>query len=275
MRRWKYAVAATQEALKKAPILLHGDICECLRTAAVIGFDAIEYHARENTEFDYDTIRKTMEETGCKISMFSTGLLYSQGGFSLTNEDPEKERIAVDGILRYIDIAAKLGAGVVIGLVRGHIRDASSREVYFERLSKNLRLLDKVASEKGVSINIEAINHYETDVCVSARETVAYLEANDLNNCNVHLDTYHMLLEEEDYPKAIRTAGKRLGYVHFADTTRWYPGSGYMDFKPIFKALDEINYDGYLSIECFPHEDGISTASKGLKYLKAIEEAIC
>lgn len=275
MRRWKYAAAAAQDAPKTVPILFTGDICDCLRNAAAVGFDAIEYHARESTEFDYDVIRKTMEDTGCKISMMSTGRLYTQGGFSLTSEDPQKEKTAVDGILRYIDMAAELGAGIVIGLARGSIKDASSREAYFERLSRNLRLLDAVASEKGVPINIEAINHYETDACMSAMETVAYLNANNFKNCYVHLDTFHMLLEEEDYPKAIRIAGKRLGYFHLADTTRWYPGSGYMDFKTILKTLYEINYNGYLSIECFPHEDAISTAIKGLKYLKTIEETIC
>lgn len=275
MRRWKYAVSAAPEAPKTAPILFTGDICDCLRNAAAAGFDAIEYHTRENAEFDYDVIRKTMEETGCKVSMIVTGRLYTQGGFSLTSENPDNEKTAVEGMLRYIDMASELGAGIVIGWAKGNIREASSREAYFERLFRNLKLLDNVASEKNVAINIEVINHYEVDVCLSALETFAYLDANDLNSCYVHLDTFHMLLEEEDYPKAIRIAGRRLGYMHFADTTRWYPGSGYMDFKSILRTLDEIDYDGYLAIECFPHENAFSTASKGLKYLKAIEGTIC
>lgn len=274
MKAWRYAASAAPDAPKTAPILFVGDICECLRNASAAGFDAIEYHTRETTQFDYDKIRKTMEETGCKISMIVTGRLYTQGGFSLTSEDPENERVAVDGMLRYIDMAAELGAGIVIGWAKGNLRESSSREAYFERFFRNLKVLDKVAAAKNVPINIEVINHYEVDVCMTARETAAYLAENDFESCYVHLDTFHMVLEEEDYPQAIRTAGSRLGYVHFADTSRWYPGSGYMDFKPILKTLNEIDYNGYIAIECFPHEDRVSTAKNGLQYLKAVEATV-
>lgn len=83
-----------------------------------------------------------------------------------------------------------------------------------------------------------------------------------------------MMLEEEDYPQAIRAAGKRLGYFHFADSTRWYPGSGYFDFKTILRTLDEVDYHGYLSIECFPRENAGETALKGLRYLKTLEDTM-
>ena len=259
---------------KTAPILFTGEICDCLRRAAAAGFDAIEYHTRETAEFDYDAIRKTIEETGCRISMIVTGRLYTQGGFSLTSEDSENEKTAVAGMLRYIDMAAEVEAGIVIGWAKGNIREASSKGVFFERFFRNLKVLDEAAAAKNVPINIEVINHYEVDVCMTARETAAYLAANDFKSCYVHLDTFHMMLEEEDYPKAIQTAGSRLGYFHFADSTRWYPGSGYIDFKSILKTLDEVDYDGYLSIECFPHEDAEETARKGLQYLKAVEAAV-
>lgn len=274
MKAWKFGISAAPEAPNSAPILLTGPICDCLRKAAELGYDAIEYHTREHAEFDYDEIRRTMEDTGCRISMIVTGRLYTQGGFSLTSEDPENEQAAVEGMLKYIRMAAEVGAGLVIGWAKGKISDAASREVYFARLTKNLQILDAAAAEAKVPIVIEVINHYEVDAFLTAAELAAYLKAQNFHSIYAHLDTYHMELEEEDYPAAIRAVGQQLGYVHFADSTRWYPGSGYMEFAPILKALDEVGYEGYLTIECVPRTDRYETARKGLAHLKAIAEAI-
>ena len=271
MEAWKYAVSAAPAAPKTAPILLTGDICDCLRQASGLGFDAIEYHTRENVDFDYDLVQKTMEEIGCKVSMIVTGRLFTEGGLSLTSNDVYKEKQALQGMMKYIDMASQLQAGLVLGWAKGRIRDAESRESYFEKLTDNLKILDQLAGEKKVPIVIEVINHYETDAFVTSRELVDYLQQNEFQNCYVHLDSFHMLLEEENYTVAIKTAGERLGYFHLADTTRWYPGSGYMDFREIFQVLDAIHYEGYMTIECFPHEDAYETARNGLQYLKRTE----
>lgn len=274
MRKWKYGVSAAPDAPKTAPILLKGDICHCLREAAAIGFDAIEYHTRENAEFDIAEIKRTMQETGCRISMLVTGRLYTEGHYSLTSEDPENEKTALEGLLRYIDMAAALECGIVIGWAKGNIRESSSRESYFKKLTKNLKILDQSAFEKNVPIVIEVINHYEVDVFMTAEETSAYIQEQGFKSCFVHLDTFHMSLEELNFVKAIQTAGPRLGYVHLADTTRWYPGSGYMDYKPIMRTLEQAGYSGYLTIECFPHENAKETAEKGLRYLKVLEDSL-
>ena len=56
--------------------------------------------------------------------------------------------------------------------------------------------------------------------------------------------------------------------------SRWYPGSGYINFEEILEALDQIGYEGYLSVECFPHDDNINTASKALGYMKKLDETM-
>lgn len=274
MKNWKFGISAAYSAPKTAPILLTGDICDCLRKAAQLGFDAIEYHTRETAVFDYDQIRRTMEETGCRISMIVTGRLFTEGGFSLTSEDADNRKQALDGMLKYVDMAAAVGAGLVLGWAKGNIRNTSGADSYFARLTESLKVIDAYAAQKQVPVNIEVINHYEVDAFLTARELAAYLDKNQFQSCFVHLDTFHMQLEEEDYVEAIHTAGKRLGYVHFADSTRWYPGSGYMNYRDILKALRDVDYQGYLTIECFPHEDNEDTARKGLATLKAAVDAL-
>ena len=134
--------------------------------------------------------------------------------------------------------------------------------------------MDAAAAEKNVPVVIEVINHYEVDVFTTAAQLAEYLQQNGFRSVYAHLDTFHMQLEEESFTKAIRSVAGKLGYFHIADSTRWYPGSGYLDFKEILRALEEIGYDGYLALECFPHEDNEDTARKGLQYMKFIQQTI-
>ena len=86
----------------------------------------------------------------------------------------------------------------------------------------------------------------------------------------LHIDTYHMNIEEADIGAAIGAAGGYIGHVHLADSDRWYPGHGHYDFQETFQALKDIGYDGPVAIECsnFPNED--VCGEKGLEYVTGI-----
>jgi sugar phosphate isomerase/epimerase len=94
-----------------------------------------------------------------------------------------------------------------------------------------------------------------------------FIEKNKLENCFVHLDTFHMGIDETDPAAAIQLCGKKLGYMHLADNSRCYPGSGQFDFRKILQALDTIEYGGYLSVECLPKPDGITAARYAIKHV--------
>lgn len=272
MKKWKYALSAAPEAPDDAPILLTGDICTCLRNAASLGYDAIEYHTRETADLPYDEIIRTMQETGCRISMIVTGRIATQGGLHLVSDDPEKERACVEGFHRYVDMASKLGAGLVIGWAKGNVHSPADLPLYYERLAHNLGIIERYAAEKCVPIVIEVINHYEVSVFQTADLLMKFLAANDLPNCKAHLDSFHMFVEEVDIHAAIDQCSGRLGYVHLADYGRYEPGHGKFDFESMLKHLDEIGYDGYLAIECKHIGDRMETARKGIEYLKQLEQ---
>lgn len=271
MKEWKFGVSSTDEAPESAPLLLKGSIVDNLRTAASLGYQAIEVHTREDVELDYDRIRECMEETGVKIAQIVTGRLNTEGMCSLMDDRPYVTEAAMQGMYRYLDMAAKLEAGIVIGWVKGNVPPGKTPGKYMERLARNLKLLNDCAREKKVPISIEVINHYEVNVFTTSRSLAVFLEQYDLDNCYIHLDTYHMNLEENSFAEAIRAAKGRLGYFHIADNQRWYPGSGQLDFASIFAALEEIGYDGYVTVECFPRGDGRAAAEKAITYLKSLK----
>ena len=270
MSRWKWGVSTVDTAPESAPLLLQGTVEENLIKAGALGFDAIEIHTRETVDWNLNRIKHVMETTGVRIAQIVTGKLNTEGHCSLTSDRPYVTEACLKGMKSYIDLAGALSADIVLGWIRGNVPPGCDSGKYRNRLAKNLRILSAYGAERGVKINIEVINHYETNLFNTSEELADFLTEYDLQNCFIHLDSYHMMLEETDFRKAIRTAGNRLGYFHVADSTRWYPGSGNLDLSAIMDALKEIEYDGYVTIECFRHGDGEATAEKGLEYLKQI-----
>jgi sugar phosphate isomerase/epimerase len=158
-----------------------------------------------------------------------------------------------------------------VGWVKGSVPKGGDREKYLDRLAKNLRILAAYGADRGVPLNLEVINRYETNILNTAEETLSFLDTHALNNCFVHLDSFHMGIEETDMSAAIGRCGSRIGYVHLADNTRGYPGSGSFDFRGILGALDEAGYGGWLSVECLPDPSGPLAAERAIAFLKKID----
>lgn len=265
---WKFAVSSADAAPQSAPILLQGSICENLVKAANLGYHAIEVHTRENVELDYKEIEKTSKECGAKVCMIITGRLNTEGQGNLIDDRRYVVDSTMDGMRQYIDMAQKLGADIVIGWVKGNIPAGVDRGKYLKRLAGNLRILSKYGKERGVKLNLEVINHYEVNIFTTAQETLSFIEDYNLDNCYVHLDSFHMGLEECNPLDAIRLCKDKIGYVHVADSTRRYPGSGQFDFPKILHTLEEVGYQGYVSVECFPYPDGQTAAKNAIEFLK-------
>ncbi len=113
----------------------------------------------------------------------------------------------------------------------------------------------------------EVINRYETNLFTSVAELRDFLIQWNLPGCRIHLDTFHMNIEEADMVRAIEIAGDSLGYFHVADSNRLAPGRGHLDFSAMFAALERVGYHGTISLECIPQPDSLSTGAEGYLYL--------
>ena len=212
--------------------------------------------------------------TGLAAGMMAAAMTMNVFGAQIT-EDKAKS-IALDhaGEKEENLFSVKLEADIVIGWVKGNVPKGGKREKYLDRLAKNLRILAAYGAERNVKLNLEVINRYEVNIFTTARETVDFLETYQLDNCYVHLDTFHMGIDECDPVEAIRISKGRLGYFHLADNSRRYPGSGQFEFSRILGALLEIGYGGYLSVECLPWPSGEEAAAAALRYLKPLAGAL-
>ena len=271
MKKWKYAVSSADNAPTTAPILLKGSICENLKTAAELGYDGIEVHMRPDDEFDAEEILKAEETYGTKVAMIITGRLNTEGKCSLIDDRPYVTDAAMKGMKEYIDLAHQIKADLVIGWIKGNVPAGGDRKKYLDRLAKNLRILAEYAKERDVKLNVEIINRYEVNIFTTAEETMRFLEEYQIDNLYAHLDAFHMGIDECDPGAAIKRCKGKIGYFHLADNSRRYPGTGQFDFAKLLHALEEAEYDGYLSVECLPWPSELEAAKEALAYMKKLE----
>ena len=116
---------------------------------------------------------------------------------------------------------------------------------------------------------LEPINRYETTLINSVAQGLELIEAVGADNFGLLLDTFHMNIEEPTIEASLRAAGSHLFHFHVADSNRWYPGAGHMNFAHLLTVLHDIGYDGWVSGEFMPQPDGDAAAREAIAYLRA------
>lgn len=270
---FRYGVNCAFETLPvQQPVILRGDMDSLVQRAKACGYDALELFIRDPIQYDGPALKAAANDAGLTFSGITTGMEYTKNGLSLISDNEEIRKMAVVRLCEHIDLGAQIGAPVIVGIMRGNIPDLEKYQMYEDRFSDSLRQLSDYADAKGVLIYVESIMRYINNYLNSIPETTDYLNRLDRDNVLLHIDTHSMAIEDVDFASAIRYAGKRLGYVHFTENNRKYPGGGNIDFLPIMQALHDIGYDdGYITLECQPYPDEYSCAQMGLEYCKALE----
>jgi D-psicose/D-tagatose/L-ribulose 3-epimerase len=112
-------------------------------------------------------------------------------------------------------------------------------------------LRDLAAEAAGVTLGLEVVNRYESNVANTARQALDLIDDIGADGVVVHLDTYHMNIEEGDLARPVHECAERLGYVHVGESHRGYLGSGTIDFPRFFRALAAIGYQGPITVKSF------------------------
>lgn len=266
----RLAITAVEEAPESAPFVLRGPLADSIKTAADIGYGAIELHVADPTRLDIPSIRRELGNSRIRVSSIGTGLAYAKDGLSLSSPVAKVRRQAVDRILSHLHFARELSCPVIIGLIRGRISEGEGEQHYFARLEDSLGQCLATAEELGVSLLLESVNRAEADALTSAAETLAFIDKMGSKNLLLHLDTYHMDIAGEPWEETFALAGSRLGHVHLADRDRLPPGLGGIEFADVIHSLEAIRYQGFLALECRPFPSPIKAADQSLAYLQAV-----
>lgn len=254
-----------------------------------MGFDVIEIALEDPDLVDVALVADALAGTGL------TAVVCGAFGLkrNLSSADETIRSNAETYLYQCIDIAAALNAGIVCGPMysavgKPRLPTAAERQAEWQRAVTGLQTLAAYAGQKGVRLAFEPLNRFETDMVNIVEQGLSLIEAIDTPHVGLHLDTFHMHLEEKDIATAVRRAGKHVFHVHACENDRGIPGTGQVDWRGMAQALQEIDYQGALVIESFtpqvksiaravciwreiaPDQDSI--ASQGLAFLKHLME---
>ena len=169
---------------------------------------------------------------------------------------PEQQQTGLGYMMKLIDQMVVLECPSLIGPVYSAVgrADAVPAKEYkqqWKTVVKHLKTLSKYAAKNGRQICLEPLNRFETDFINTVDQALNMVA--DVGNpaLKLHLDTFHMNIEEKDQGKAIRKAGALLGHFHACGSDRGTPGNDHIDWKPIAAALKAIRYQGDVVIESF------------------------
>jgi len=164
---------------------------------------------------------------------------------------PERARAF---LLEALRVAHALESPLLTGVVYGTLGEPPSRPPGVGDLEAVAQVLKKVAREAqtlGMRLGVEPVNRYENHLLNTAAQGLALLEAIGEPNVFLHLDTYHMNIEEKGFKDPILKAGSRLQYIHLSESDRGIPGSGNVRWDEVFSGLASIGYRGPLVMESF------------------------
>lgn len=260
---------------KDLPIL---DKCKSL------GFEAIEIIPFDPENFPAKEVKKAAVDLDIAINI----------GYGMEEEhniiSPDL-KVRKDGIefgKRLIDLCNEAGAELFVGVIYcawGYLTGKMRTESEWKCGVDAFREISEYAQQtSGLTLGIEPINRFESHFINTAGDAVQFIKDVGMPNVKVHLDTFHMIREEDDISQAVLNTGDLVGYVHACENQRGIPGTGQIPWTDFFKALKRVQYNGCITVESFdPNMENIARlcciwrkladspeqlASEGLKFLK-------
>ena len=216
-----------------------------------MGFDAIEIIPFDPDGFPAAKVRRRAAEIGLTINM-GYGLPEQ---YNIISPDPAIRKAGIEFSKKLIDLSNEAGAVVFGGMIYcgwGYLSGRPRTEEEWKWGVENFRgIAEYAASTSNLIIGIEPVNRFESHFINTAADAVRFIDEVGLSNVKVHLDTFHMIREEDNFRQAVLTAGSKLGYVHACENQRGIPGVGLVPWAEFFTALRDVNYDGCVTIESF------------------------
>jgi D-psicose/D-tagatose/L-ribulose 3-epimerase len=229
-----------------------------------MGFDILELSVENPALIDVTAVKEYLEENRLE------GIICGAFGpdRNIGSEDPKNVTNAKTYIRWLIDAAQAIGSPVVCGPMysavgKEHLDDEQARKAEWDRSVRGIREMAEYANPKGVKLALETLNRFETDILNIVSQGLDFCVQTGMDNVGLHLDTFHMHLEEKHSGDAIRLANKKIYHFHACENDRGVPGTGQVHWNDVAKALKDVNYQGPVVIESFTNQ------------VKEIARAVC
>ena len=170
----------------------------------------------------------------------------------------ERPDEALEFLKPALAVSRAVGSAALAGVTYGTIGKTSGKAPTETELGGVCRFLERAAKEAaacGLRLGVEPCNRYETHLMNRAADAAHIVERVGADNVFIHLDTYHMHIEEESFASGFRAAAPYLGYVHVSEANRGVPGKGMLNWPAAMQAMADIGYRGPITLESMNHVD--------------------
>lgn len=216
------------------------------------GFDSVELAIEDPTHINAEFVKRELDKSGlvCGSVCACMGPDRDLRGNSQQQKTGLKYMKAVLDQMVVLDCKSLIGP-VYSSVGRADAVPAKEYKQQWRTVVGNLKNLCKYAEDRQKQVCLEPLNRFETDFINTCDQAIDMVESVGSPALKIHLDTFHMNIEEKDQAAAIRKAGKLLGHFHACGSDRGTPGNDHIDWLPIAKALKAIKYNGDVVIESF------------------------
>ena len=216
------------------------------------GFDTVEIPIEDPSHIDPAHVKRELDRHGLACGSVCACV----GPDRDLRGTPEQQQNSLQYQMKVLDQMADLDCPTMMGPIYSSVgrADAVPADEYqrqWDTVVGHLKTLCQYAAERGRRIAMEPLNRFETDFINTCDQGLKMIRAVGSPALKLHLDTFHMNIEEKNQGDAIRKAGRFLDHFHACGCDRGTPGNDHIDWKSIAKALKDVRYDGDVVIESF------------------------
>jgi D-psicose/D-tagatose/L-ribulose 3-epimerase len=254
-----------------------------------LGFDGIEIFVTPEQIRNFD--RKRVKEALQSENMKCLGSTTLDLKTDLTSSDETVRKNGINYLKDAAEMFSGFGGNLLAGVVYaawGKITGTGRTEEEWNNSKRSLKEACRLIKPYNVTLGLEPVNRFETYFLNTAADASRLVKEVGESNIVVHLDTFHMNIEEKNYYDPIVNTGELLGHVHCCENDRGIAGTGSVNWDEVFKGLAEIEYDKWITLESFTPEiksiaattaiwrqlapSADALASEGLKFLRSMEK---
>lgn len=220
-----------------------------IRNTREAGFDLLEIPLLDPYALDVEAAKRSLGRDPITLTA-SLGL---PAHADVTSLDREQVAAGEALLTKALEVLDALGGTALCGVIYSRLHKypgpaspqarANSQEV--------LGRIAERAKGYGLPLALEVVNRYESNLFNTAAGALDFIREIGSDNIGVHLDTYHMNIEEQSMWQPVLDSADLLSYVHIGESHRGYLGTGTVDFESLFRALTRIGYDGPIVFESF------------------------
>jgi sugar phosphate isomerase/epimerase len=221
-------------------------------------------------------VRTLAEDAGLEVVGLHWVLAKTEG-YYLTSPDPTVRRRTGEYFKTLVEVCADLGGKVVVigSPKQRNLLPGVSYDDAEEYAAAVVRMAMAACRQYDVTIALEPLSPAEGDFMLTAESGIRLAEMVESPHCKLHLDVKAMCSEAKPIPEIIRDSRDWLVHFHANDANLLGPGMGDVDFRPIFAALKEIDYGGWVSVEVFKYEPSPDEiARRSIEYMQKIEASL-